>query len=1082
MGLTRTVLETAPTGLSAIPVSATQINISWNRNPRDVTAPDWIEQYRLYRNGVLILTQTGLSYSDTSLTPNTPYTYTVSCVGTSGEGPKSGSLMVATPPSEQDTQAPTVPVGLSATSYGAGQIFLAWTPSTDNVGVSLYRIQRDGVVIGTSSVPNFTDTGLASGQVYVYRVRAEDAAGNLSAYSATTNGTAPSGEVLWSLASTWPGGVIPTTGSNVTIPAGLIVVLDVQTPSLGEVMLDGTLKVAGTGTYALTCTQMHATGSGAFVAGSPVAPFTGRLTVTFTGARTGNAHDRGFMLHDNARLEIYANPPAVPWTKLGANATAGQTSLTLAESVNWNQLDEIVVGTTDYYTLQQTEVKVLAANVSGTSASMTTSLSYPHWGVLQYATDTGMSLTPGATTLFPAGVPTTADFRAPVGNLTRNVTFTSINDFEWTNNEFGFHIMIMDLGCKVYLDGVEFLRGGQSGITGRYPVHWHLCSWTKSGIYAVDPWLGAFGTDEAVIKRCVVRDSGQRGIVIHGTDGVLCQDNIIYECKGHGVFLEDATERDTIIDGNLVGGVRPPVTSRLLMQHERAANGSENGSSAFWITNPDNTFTNNHAFDCDGAGIWFSFPFRPLNLSGAPPYGNGPGVTMQPWHVILGTVSGNTAHSTGGSPVLLRGTVTDSLGNISLALHYDPTVNEQDNTVENRIRGFLLHSMTAFKGGVGAYRNRAMFPLYQGWIVSDNFSTDFVGSTDDSLGGDEAQLKESLLIGYSLNNANEEKPPPYYYDHAMQTRCGTATYHSSFKVFNNVFINYPTVIQAGLYAGELAGSGAFKLDDYYLNPVEYGAERNSGNVMINTFPGYRSTPPTIPDRAFTLAGAIPDRHGYWGPAGNYWVYDDPFFTYGIDPGDIVDVEPAGQNQVSVPGKFFGFDEFTIDGSTPGYAFRRAIHVIRQDSSGVEVGTWDVATPPPGGILGNMRHFAAYQGGRYLLEFPDDSPPTSFGAMITGFTDPSHWVLFGFQFSGATTPTLVKYSMRNASTTGSSRRTCTSAANLAAVSAGSGDLYWQDTANNRMWIKIVGGLTWPASNPYNTDEDADLYRYMALTVD
>ena len=81
-----------------------------------------------------------------------------------------------------DTQAPTVPAGLSATAVSASQINLAWTASTDNVGVTGYRVERclgagcsNFVQVGTPTGASFNDTGLAAATSYSYRVRAADA-------------------------------------------------------------------------------------------------------------------------------------------------------------------------------------------------------------------------------------------------------------------------------------------------------------------------------------------------------------------------------------------------------------------------------------------------------------------------------------------------------------------------------------------------------------------------------------------------------------------------------------------------------------------------------------------------------------------------------------------------------------------------------------------------------------------------------------------------------------------------------------------------------------------------------------------
>ncbi|MEE9551960.1 MAG: hypothetical protein V3V89_02840, partial [Gammaproteobacteria bacterium] len=50
-----------------------------------------------------------------------------------------------------DTESPSVPTNLQATAISSTQINLSWTASTDNVGVSGYRIFRDGVQIITTT-------------------------------------------------------------------------------------------------------------------------------------------------------------------------------------------------------------------------------------------------------------------------------------------------------------------------------------------------------------------------------------------------------------------------------------------------------------------------------------------------------------------------------------------------------------------------------------------------------------------------------------------------------------------------------------------------------------------------------------------------------------------------------------------------------------------------------------------------------------------------------------------------------------------------------------------------------------------
>src|SRR6185312_3988442 len=82
-----------------------------------------------------------------------------------------------------DTTAPSTPTNLKVTGTTSSSASLSWSPSTDNVGVSGYRVYRNGTQVGTASGTTFTDTGLSASTNYTYTVAAYDAAGNVSAQS-----------------------------------------------------------------------------------------------------------------------------------------------------------------------------------------------------------------------------------------------------------------------------------------------------------------------------------------------------------------------------------------------------------------------------------------------------------------------------------------------------------------------------------------------------------------------------------------------------------------------------------------------------------------------------------------------------------------------------------------------------------------------------------------------------------------------------------------------------------------------------------------------------------------------------------
>ena len=90
-----------------------------------------------------------------------------------------------------DITAPTTPTDFAATPLSSSSIGLSWTASTDDVGVTGYRISRDGADVAVVSGPSWTDTGLAAGTPYDYSIVAEDAAGHASAPATASATTLP---------------------------------------------------------------------------------------------------------------------------------------------------------------------------------------------------------------------------------------------------------------------------------------------------------------------------------------------------------------------------------------------------------------------------------------------------------------------------------------------------------------------------------------------------------------------------------------------------------------------------------------------------------------------------------------------------------------------------------------------------------------------------------------------------------------------------------------------------------------------------------------------------------------------------
>jgi hypothetical protein len=102
-------------------------------------------------------------------------------------------VSAATPESgpSPDREAPSVPGDVGATALALDRIEVSWSASSDNVGVTGYRIERDGSVAHETAQTSWSDEGLESGSTHAYRVLAFDEAGNLSDWSAVASATTP---------------------------------------------------------------------------------------------------------------------------------------------------------------------------------------------------------------------------------------------------------------------------------------------------------------------------------------------------------------------------------------------------------------------------------------------------------------------------------------------------------------------------------------------------------------------------------------------------------------------------------------------------------------------------------------------------------------------------------------------------------------------------------------------------------------------------------------------------------------------------------------------------------------------------
>lgn len=183
-----------PSGVAVDVAANGSATLSWNASTDDVG----VVGYRVYRGAAADFTANAgslvadgvstTSWQDTDTGLGTRYYKVVAYDLVGNQSAPSAAVEVTV----SDSAAPSTPTSLSATASGS-EVTLQWQASTDNIGVSAYRVYRGTsanfsitglTAIGETATPTYTDSGLADGQ-WFYRVTAVDAAGNASAASAS---------------------------------------------------------------------------------------------------------------------------------------------------------------------------------------------------------------------------------------------------------------------------------------------------------------------------------------------------------------------------------------------------------------------------------------------------------------------------------------------------------------------------------------------------------------------------------------------------------------------------------------------------------------------------------------------------------------------------------------------------------------------------------------------------------------------------------------------------------------------------------------------------------------------------------
>ncbi|MET0419076.1 MAG: cellulose binding domain-containing protein [Actinoplanes sp.] len=214
---------TAPSDLRVTAVTSGSVTLSWTAaTPGSIPLAGYDFTINQAFNDIIRTESVGDVTTATLtawITPTGQYSIRVAARTTAGtRSLSSNTVTFVTPPS--------APTGLRVTAAVPGATSLAWSPSTDDVGVTGYEVYRfNGLYISTlvATVDGTTHTAPPATPSDIWYVRARDAAGNLSAASNIVTAQTPPAtcRVTYAVTARWAGGfVADVTVSNTTAVSG----------------------------------------------------------------------------------------------------------------------------------------------------------------------------------------------------------------------------------------------------------------------------------------------------------------------------------------------------------------------------------------------------------------------------------------------------------------------------------------------------------------------------------------------------------------------------------------------------------------------------------------------------------------------------------------------------------------------------------------------------------------------------------------------------------------------------------------------------------------------------------------------
>jgi hypothetical protein len=295
-----------------------------------------------------------------------------------------------------DTQAPTTPGIISFSATTSTGMTASWAASTDNTAVTGYEVYVNGVLNSTVTSANISLTGLTCNTAYTIKVRAKDAAGNYSAYTADviniTTGTA------------LPAVTTPVTYCQNATATALT--------ATGTALKWYTVATAGTALVSTPTPSTAVTGTTSYY-----------VSQTLTSC-------------ESARATLAVTVNAIPTANAGSDVAiciGKSTTLTATGGTSYSWSNGITTTTNTVSPTATTTYNLTATNASGCSATDAIIVTVNALPTVNAGTDiaiclgtaTTLTATGGTSYSWSNGITTTTNTVSPTATTTYNLTATN---------------------------------------------------------------------------------------------------------------------------------------------------------------------------------------------------------------------------------------------------------------------------------------------------------------------------------------------------------------------------------------------------------------------------------------------------------------------------------------------------------------------------------------------------------------------------------------------------------------------------------------------------------------------------------